>query len=440
MAAEAAPKSEAQESSEEHIEDLTDLAELEEEDSVDSDIEAAFDRILLPSDMDGDDFEIVEATVEHPTKEEEIPLLEDLEVEEIHEGPKSLDEMLEMQKQELVAGEIDDFQEGADVAFVLSRAESKNKREKGYNQDAVIAKDGIIGALDGLGGSKEGGLAAAKVADRFPDLLSEQEVTFRFAKDMDAFKDDFVESQLFLLHKDAAEGERSRISEAWDAAPDEVKRKMMEFREAIKGADKVAKETGGQTTIDVSTTVTVDGKRYEVFGHAGDGGLTLKRADGTVEELTREDSLLDFLIASGMMPPDAHERLDEEADVPKSLQAKLRKAARISEDTPLKYYHVRMAMMNGLGGEGVIPRIGYVEVHDGDELYLNSDGPREELTNAQGVYDPNRLSAMTDPEATPLENARAINAAAKAEGSKNDDKITVGKRFKPISNPAEKAA
>lgn len=410
--------------------DAEDLIEVEDASELEADLDKAFDRIVLPEDFEEDDgIVIVEGEVE-----EAIPLIEigDEDMEEIHEGPRSLDEMLEMQKKEMVVGEME-FPGGVEVAFALSRAEDPDKRKKSANQDAIIMRDGIIGALDGLGGSKAGGLASAEVSNHFPTFLSKEEQALELAdeKTVEGLKNDYVESQLQMLGKDAAAEERAKLEAAWEAAPTDVRKAMISMREAIKHADKVAEKAGGQTTIDVAKTVTVGDRRFVVFGHAGDGGMTLKRMDGTVEELTKEDSLLDTLIGMGFASPDALKDLDAKAAIPAKVEAMVRKAGSLDAGSEVKNRHIRMMMTNALGGDApVIPRTGYIEVFAGDELYLNSDGPREELTGEDGMYDPKRVAGITSPDATPLENAKAINAAAKAEGKKGDDKITGAMRFK----------
>ena len=203
---------------------------------------------------------------------------------------------------------------------------------------------------------------------------------------------------------------------------EEVKRKM---REAFRGAhQRIIEEAKKDPDLrELATTATVvqilkgeNGKRRAIIANAGDSRAYVLRKNGTLECITRDDSLINYdLLAEG--------KSEEEVKKYQAQFSNYREESEMSIEEHANWLQVRDELTNGLGmsprftGE---PNIYTVDLEEGDVLLLSTDGLHENLrdTERDGLTPSIADILKEDIDSEPM--ARALVQAAWEKGEKRN--------------------
>jgi len=174
-----------------------------------------------------------------------------------------------------------------------------------------------------------------------------------------------------------------------------------EFQEALRAADaRIFEEAGRHPELaGMGTTLTlaytVNSLLYVI--HVGDSRCYLYR-DGVLHQLTRDHTLVDEMVRSGAIEPEA--------------------AAR---------HHLRNVITNAVGGSepGIEVEIHRLQLEPGDVTLLCSDGLTEMLPDAE-------LAEILASQPTPEAASRALVARANERGGQ-DNITAIVARFDPAS-------
>lgn len=291
------------------------------------------------------------------------------------------------QGMELVRGEIEDF--GPDLAVQFEMRKDLDKRpgdQPGEDMFLADRKTGLTGVLDGLGGEGSGDKASAAAAETMPsayeaakaELLKTQKSSREgFQKEFQAFLD----GQVAFEHPSERNAKKKEIlAKGW---PPEVHLEAMALRKAVLAAHEAVKETKGLTTLTVGKTIELpDGRAFEVIVNSGDSGAFKIGEDGSVEELTKEDSVIDLLIANGMLTP-------EEAEDPNH-----KVAGRTVREYRAKMFQA-LGMDEGKVGAPFQPRVSVTELKPGEKIVYLSDGIRDlEKFQSEGRFDAGKAAEV----------------------------------------------
>lgn len=131
---------------------------------------------------------------------------------------------------------------------------------------------------------------------------------------------------------------------------------------------------------DMGTTASVvkiweglQGERKAVIGNVGDSRVYVRRANGSLEQITLDDNSIRQMMARQIIS-------GAEA---RALQSKLSNATDLSKLTPQEQniYNNRNVIAQALGHDNVSPRIHVVDIRVGDKLIVTSDGIHDNLTD-----------------------------------------------------------
>ena len=273
-----------------------------------------------------------------------------------------------LQTEEVVEAERVLMSDGVDVAIALAKKEGRQENGE-RNEDNVLVYESpdlglMTGVMDGLGGVQERRNAAADAsavveshlpnyAESFLRELSDSEVSdvlkgIRFTK---------IGEQGPEATSDA---DRDSILGSADPI---IQKKIASIVKALEKVNDDVTETGGKTTACITTIHTMDdGRRFAITANIGDSGAFKRSADGNLQEITREDSLLNELLAEGYITT---EKIQEMRSDPK-VTFKLGKE--------MSYQALKMTNTRGLGSSTADPSISLVELKPGDSIVLATDG------------------------------------------------------------------
>ena len=244
--------------------------------------------------------------------------------------------------------------------------QKKRERTGGeMNEDCVLAfEDKDLGAgygsFDGLGSEGEkgaGALASAKAVEVLPGHIIE---TYQKLQDGNT-REDFNKLSLIVLDQEKNQAVTAK-PEAYSHLEPSVMKKAIAISEALKKTNEEVKTTGGKTTACFTLMHTSeDGKRYAITANIGDSGAILRRVDGSVSVITKEDAALPQMIEAGAIP-----------------EAELKKMKADPKGYKLggKFTYNKLKLMNtqALGSDEATPRITITEMQQGDEIYNVTDG------------------------------------------------------------------
>ncbi|MEK7164664.1 MAG: PP2C family serine/threonine-protein phosphatase [Patescibacteria group bacterium] len=183
-------------------------------------------------------------------------------------------------------------------------------------------------------------------------------------------------------------------------------------REAIKAAQKTSPELAKMaTTGSVAKIIEQDGKSYAVIGQSGDSRIYRIKGDGSVEQLTSDQSYVNDLVKSG-------EITSEEA-----------------------INHPRRNIIVGSVGDGRTPDYSTVELSAGDKLVIVSDGVGDNLGTGEKIADQINLAIKEgkDPAQALVEFARAESRNPNNELAKADDISAVVVNFESAAGKKSEA-
>jgi serine/threonine protein phosphatase PrpC len=278
--------------------------------------------------------------------------------------------------------------------------------------------------------------------------------TFRHAKnnpDQDADLD-FPERNLFAVADGvggrkrgdlAAKSACASLQKAWeDAKPDtemSVDGVVERMEQSVLGAHQtiLSEAAGDDEKKGMSTTLTAvklwqgpNGERKAIFAWVGDAQGAIQRADGTLEQITRDDDLI------------RHSINDQKRVI--ELQRKMRNATRWDElsdkliplDTPLRipidgkvsiftrfserhFFAYRSIVSQCLGGQmDIMVNIVVAEIQPGDRIVLATDGETDSNT-----HDTREEILRTTPGTEQAANALGNKALETSEKPKTEENI-----------------
>lgn len=228
---------------------------------------------------------------------------------------------------------------------------SASEDHPGENEDAyfVDPRRRVIGVFDGVGGRSAGKIASHEAGD-------------------------IVHRHLSALPP--------------RAASEEIKKDLVEAitngHERIKDLSKRHKEFEGMaTTASVGKIINEGGKRKLVFAHIGDSRIYVARADGTLKQVTADDSVLNFALEKARKDGNQKEisklekisaQIDEVQDVTGE-----------DVDPDLRFFfNYRNQISSGMGVDANFAvKTGEIELADNDIILSTSDGIHDNLTKKQ---------------------------------------------------------
>lgn len=360
--------------------------------------------------------------------EDEIEELSPEDFIETNEVP--LETRAEWQKQESVEESLDDFSETLSVAYEM-RKDMKKRPGETPGEDMILAdrETGLTGVFDGLGGEGSGDKASATAAYVMPEIYKQQAAEMAYNADITKYRDEFFAGQKNLEHPALHDFADQKMKQMWGNLPDKVQRTLLALYTTAKGVNGEVVKTGGLTTMTVGKTVEMpDGRAYEITASIGDSGAIKLREDGSVSELTVEDSSLSDAVAAGFISP-------EEAKNPDHVvKMHGKEVTDPKTGKPLTVKLLRRGMSQALGQKGIEPHMTVNLVREGESVVYMSDGLRDEILGDDGFFDPEKAASVMAPNSSPLEKAKALNTEA-SKGTKGDEKsIVVKERLHTLSN------
>lgn len=315
----------------------------------------------------------------------------------------------ELQQYEVVEAMTFPTANGLEMGISVAKKPERTGSES--NEDCVLVFEdtdlGVgYGSFDGLGGEGKkgsGALASAKVAEVLPNYLIEENHRINSSSAEEAF------NKLPLVKFDETLNEPvSAKAQEYSELDPAIRKKAVVVAEAFIKANKDIVETGGKTTACFTLVhTTEDGRRFAITANVGDGGALLRRANGEVNLLTKEDSLLNEMQAIGLIN-DA--RLQEMKTAPttpfklfevqqnfETLNAKpairkqFQKLGALTDEMlkemqtepgklftlkiEMSYNKLKSSNSKALGDSSITaPRISITEMQPGDEIYNVTDG------------------------------------------------------------------
>lgn len=264
-----------------------------------------------------------------------------------------------------------------DVALTLEK-KSRHGRPDPFNQDNVLADPhtGLLGVFDGVGGSANGA-SASRAAER--SIIEHYETDMRKADDLEPrVLKRMLQAELDQRARDRsfrADEPRERVRERMDAAEDfastifdidpAMGRKAWALVDAFRMSNADVNIANGETTACVGFIhTTPDGRRFAVVANLGDSGALIRHADGTMEQITEEDSLVNrFLDAGSLSLEELYAmKRDPEKQFP-------------TEYGPKSYFELGAAIATALGSDRYVPpSLSLRTLEPGEELIFCTDG------------------------------------------------------------------
>lgn len=321
--------------------------------------------------------------------------MEDLEViEEVDEGDVSheatgptAEKRSEWQNMDHVRGEVSNFSKDVEISFDMQLDRDKRTEdEPGEDMFLIDKTNGIAGVLDGLGGEGEAGSgarASSVAAEEFPAAYAKARIdalaAIRNPSERDALVAEFMNGLASREHP----SNREAMKEALKARnlPADVQIEAIAMRKALKEINPKVQETGGKTTATLGKTIeTSDGRHYEVIANMGDGGAFKMKADGSIEDLTTEDSAVNWLVENGVIT--AEQASDPDYEVKKGQRVR-----------DLRKVNTRALGMKDEPGLSFEPEIVVTELEPGDKIVYVTDGLRDiDIFRTDEQFDPQKAA------------------------------------------------
>lgn len=257
--------------------------------------------------------------------------------------------------------ELPEVIEGELSIRTVGAATEQNETKGDTNEDRVLAdrRTNTYGVLDGMGGHAAGEIASAKAAQ-------------------------FIQEQMTRMPK----GIRSHGAQVSDYLRSAVVQAHGQLK-IMAEADRKLEGMGATASI-IHLVEAVDGgsPNEAIIANVGDSRVYRLRG-GTLELLTKDQSLVQGLVDNGTLPAHADQIGDPDVD------------ARLAEDQRALVRNRRNVVTSGLGMQGECQvDITRIPVESGDVLFATSDGVHDNLTDReiaaiaqQFASDPARLSA-----------------------------------------------
>lgn len=261
-----------------------------------------------------------------------------------------------------------------------------------HNQDCVLAdsKSKLLGVFDGIGGvpfsSRSSRFAAQAIPKHFEAALSRA----RSVNDL------VVLGSLTKLLRRRPEGmgwfsptekeralkQTEKLAEQLHERDPELLRKAHALVTAINFANEDIENLSknpdesrrpGLTTACVGFVhTTPDARRYAVVTNVGDSGAFIRRANGNLEPLTQEDSMIRHLIQAGHLSLPGLYAMKSEPLKKFPIAVGVENGKTIYESK--NYYLLSVETTGYLGSDHTTPSLAMTELFPGDELIFCTDG------------------------------------------------------------------
>lgn len=313
------------------------------------------------------------------------------------------------------------FSPEIDVEVAMSKDTGKRPGDqRGEDMFLADARTGLTGVFDGLGQGREGGTEEGRGADASglaafaaPALYEVIGGHFQKPEEVRSGLQKVIAEQGTLEHPAKKAATEANLAKEWSRHDPLVQKEIVTLFLTLRKLSDRVKDTKGLTTATLGKSVTLsDGRMFEIIGNIGDSGATKIGADGRAENITKEDSVLDYLLSKGMLTPEqAADSQFEFAPMKKSVKK------------------LKTMMYQALGNPEtpVVPRMTVVELKPGDEIVYASDGVRDEFSDANHDFDAKKAAAILGRKGA---SAETLVAAAEKEGQadKKDEKTVLRKK------------
>lgn len=266
---------------------------------------------------------------------------------------------------------------GLEVALTLEK-KTRNDPVSPLNQDNILADPptGLLGVFDGVGGSSNGA-GASRTAER--SVIQHYETGLRKADDLEtrvlkllllAELNQRARDQSFRADE-PREHVRERMTAAQELADTifaidpAMGRKAWALVDSFRMSSADVRTTKGETTACAGFIhTTSDGGRWAVVANLGDSGAIIRHADGSMEQMTEEDSIINRFLDSGSLTLEDLYAMKREPD--KKFP---------TEFGPKSYFQLSVAIATALGaGSYVPPSLSIRKLESGEELLFCTDG------------------------------------------------------------------
>jgi PPM family protein phosphatase len=243
---------------------------------------------------------------------------------------------LRVMRQELPLQNIEQPEHLFGKGFESDSLSNASEKHPTRNEDALLQNSelGLFGVLDGVGGEAGGEIASRLGREQIETIFG------RYPKKMTI----------------------EQTKEALVSALVEADKKIREYSE-----DNPELSGMGSTASVVKIWEGEKGERKIVIAHAGDSRVYILRKDGTLLQITEDDSQADARAIKR-----AHEKLVDEKIPYSELEAEERHA-----------FDYRNAISKWVGMENLEPRLYSRDVEEGEKVLITSDGIHDNLTDKE---------------------------------------------------------
>jgi len=337
---------------------------------------------------------------------------------------ESAEEVLRPEKtiNEIEATEVEGFERAHVVVGMKVGKEHVVKGKPCEDYVIAVPEHGIVGVADGIGATSgeadaEGLNPAARASRAVATTMADRFGAIE--KGMTTFKAESVLLGVKILNLDPNVNEMIDlpISKSPREAAKAIDQLLLEDREAGKKAaaliatlaeaNKAIATTGGQTTACVSARHG----NYLFVANVGDSRGFIQRPGGEMIPVTREDSLLNYLIEVEALTPDQVRELaarpDDDAEIDlSSLGA--------TQTVRMSYKKLNATPMGGLGNPKeptlAIPTLTILKVEPGTIFVAATDGITDKMRKDDGLFDQETLQSHLGRNETRASDAERVTA------------------------------